>query len=348
MDNLDRINLLRFTKYDSIGYIFDRDFMEQIRIEGFDKQEFVVQEKVHGSNTCFVTDGKTVHFGKRSGFIAEGEYFYEHEELLERYTSKIIALYFIVKERFKDMNILTIFGEMCGGNYPHPDVKNNTNVSIIQKGVFYSPNHEFYAFDLYVGDEKSGFYATVDESNVFFERGEFLYAKTLFRGTLDECLKYPNDSISLISDWLGLPPIENNICEGIVIRPVITDYLSNGARILLKSKNEHFLEKKAIKKRVPKWLLKHSYSEQLNNLLFVVEQYVTENRLNNVISKIGHVSMPKELGKLIDLFSEDILEDFLKENSGNFAVLEKNEQKIFSRHLRNISAKMIKEKYFKM
>jgi len=346
MDNVEHTNLLQFTRYDSIGYIFDRDFMAQIRLERFDTQEYVVQEKVHGSNTCFVTDGKTVSFGKRNGFIAEDEYFYEYEELLERYTPKVITLYSIVKEHFKDMEVLTVFGEMFGGNYPHPDVTNNTNVSIIQKGVYYSPDHEFYAFDLYVGNEENGFYASVDESTNFFERGNFFYAKTLFRGTLDECLNYPNNSITLIPDWLGLPPIENNICEGIVIRPVVTNYLSNGARILLKSKNEHFLEKKSIKKRIPKWLVEHSYSEQLTNLLLVVEQYVTENRLHNVESKIGHVSMPKELGKMIDLFSEDILDDFLKENSGNYAAIEKNEQKIFSKHLRDMAAKMIKKVYF--
>ena len=338
--------MVQFKKYTSIENTFDKDFVERIRDEVPDKQEFVVQEKVHGSNTCFITDGETVSFGKRTGFVEAGEKFYDHEKLFERYEQKVIALFSIVKERISGLKTLTIFGEMFGGRYPHPDVKNDSKTVVIQKGVFYCPNHEFYAFDLYVTTENTGRYLAVDEANAFFERGGFFYAKTLFRGTLDQCLKYPNDAPSQLAEWLGLPPLEDNICEGIVIRPVEPTYLSNGARVLLKNKNARFAEKKAIKKRAPKLFVEPSYSEMLNTLLPVVEQYITENRLNNVVSKIGHISVPKDTGKLIGLFSKDILDDFLKEHSGNYAAIEKSEQKILNRHINTLATSMIKKVYF--
>jgi hypothetical protein len=85
----------------------------------------------------------------------------------------------------------------------------------------------------------------------------------------------------------------------------------------------------------------------LNNLLPVVEQYVTENRLNNVVSKIGHISVPKDTGKLIGLFSKDILDDFLKEHSGKYAAVEKSEQKILNRHINTLATSMIKNVYFR-
>jgi Rnl2 family RNA ligase len=334
--------MMTFKKYTSIENTFDKDFMEKIVIEGYDKQEFVVQEKVHGSNTCFVTDGKTVSFGKRTGFVEAGEKFYDYEELLERYTPKIITLFSIVKSEIPDVKTITLFGEMFGGKYPHPNVKNNSKTMVIQKGVFYCPQHEFYAFDLYIATEETGRYLTVDEMNAFFERGDFFYAKTLFRGTLAKCLKYPNDAPSMISQWLGLPPIEDNICEGIVIRPVAPTYLRNGSRVLLKSKNARFAEKKAIKKRAPKLFVEPSYSTMLNDLLLIAEQYVTENRLNNVVSKIGQISIPKETGKLIGLFSKDVLDDFLKEHSGEYASIEKSEQKILNRHINSLTTNLIK------
>jgi Rnl2 family RNA ligase len=243
------------------------------------------------------------------------------------------------------MQTLTVFGEMFGGKYPHPDVKNKAQTMIIQKGVHYCPYHEFYAFDLYVSTSDSGRVLTVDEVNRFFEQGAFFYAKTLFRGTLEACLQFPNDAPSQISWWLGLPPIEDNICEGIVIRPVIPAYLHNGARVLLKSKNARFAEKKAIKKRAPKLFVEPSYSDLLNNLLPVAEQYVTQNRLNNVVSKIGQVSVPKDTGKLIGLFSKDILDDFLKEHSGKYAAIEKSEQKILNRHINALATNLIKKVY---
>jgi Rnl2 family RNA ligase len=339
--------MLQFKKYTSIENTFDKDFVEKVRLEVDAQREFVVQEKVHGSNVCFVTDGQTVNFGKRTGFVETGEKFYDYEKLLERYTSKVIALYSIVKEKFPDIEKLTGYGEMFGGKYPHPDVKNDNKIVVIQKGVFYCPQHEFYAFDLYITTPNSGRYLTVDEANTFFEHGDFFYAKTLFRGNISQCLQYPNDGPSQISAWMKLPPIEDNICEGIVIRPVEPTYLRNGARVLLKNKNARFAEKKAIKKRAPKLFVEPSYSEMLNNLLPIVEQYVTENRLNNVVSKIGHVSVPKDTGKLIGLFSKDILDDFLKEHSGNYAAIEKSEQKILNKHVSTLAMKVIKEVYFK-
>jgi len=338
--------MLPFKKYNSIENTFDKDFVEKIFLEGYDKQEFVVQEKVHGSNVCLVTNGKTVGFGKRTGFMEAGEKFYDYEELLERYIPKAIALYSIVKEVLPDIGTITIFGEMFGGKYPHSDVKNDSKISVIQKGVFYCPAHEFYAFDLYVTNEETGRFLSVDEVNNFFEQGGFFYAKTLFHGTLNECMKYPNLFQSQISNWLGLPPIEGNICEGIVIRPVEPTYLRNGSRVLLKSKNERFAEKKSVKKREPKLFVEPSYSESLNNLLPITEQYVTENRLYNVVSKIGQISVPKDTGKLIGLFSKDILDDLLKEHSGKYASIEKSEQKILNRHVNSLATDLIKKVYF--
>jgi len=141
--------------------------------------------------------------------------------------------------------------------------------------------------------------------------------------------------------------MEDNICEGVVIRPVATTYLSNGARVLLKSKNARFAEKKAVKKRAPKLFVGPSYSESLNNLLEVIEEYVTENRLNNVVSKIGQIAVPKDTGRLIGLFSKDILDDFLKEHSGDYAAIEKSEQKVLNKHIGSLATALIKAVYFK-
>jgi Rnl2 family RNA ligase len=170
----------------------------------------------------------------------------------------------------------------------------------------------------------------------------------LFQGTLDECLEYPNAFQSCIAGWLGLPPVEDNICEGIVIRPVEPTFFRNGSRLLLKSKNAKFAEKKAIKKRQPKPFVEPTYSEALKELLNVTEAYVTENRLNNVISKIGHVSIPRETGKLIGLFSKDTLDDFLKEYGNDYALLEKSEQKIVNTYVNKQAVGLIKKVYMNL
>lgn len=335
--------MAEFKKYSSIENTYDTDFVDRIKAEGYDSLTFVVQEKVHGANCCFVTDGTNVQFAKRTGYVEAGEKFYNYEELLERYKERVLLLYSRIKEKYPDTESALIYGEMFGGKYPHPDVKNNPQVMCIQKGVFYSPVHEFYGFDIYVRGAGNNRYLPINESNALFEACGFLYAKTLFEGTFEACLAYPNAFQSRIAEWLGLPPIEDNICEGVVIRPLEAVYFGNGSRLLLKNKNSKFAEKKSVRKRQPALFIEPTYSNELTDLLTVVEEYVTENRLNNTISKIGEVQFPKDTGRLIGMLSKDVLEDFLKEHSGSYASLEKSEQKILNKHISKLATDLIKK-----
>ena len=289
--------MLEFKKYSSIENSFSREFMEHVVAEMPQDLEYVVQEKVHGANTSFLCDGETVRFAKRTSMLEDGEQFYD-------------------------------YGEMFGGLYPHDGVKARQKVGLIQRGVCYTPDHEFYGFDIYLFTEEGGRFLPVDEVNELFETYSFFYAKTLFRGTLTECLKQPNAFQSKIAEWLGLPAIEDNICEGIVIRPVTPMYLRNGSRVLIKSKNERFAERKSAKRRTKLFVEPVPYSEELKALIVEGETYVTENRLANVVSHIGEVHFPKDFGKVMGLFSKDVLEDFLKEHGNLYAALEKSEQKV--------------------
>ncbi|MDR2802032.1 MAG: hypothetical protein LBB31_02305, partial [Prevotellaceae bacterium] len=263
-----------FKKYTSIENTYDTEFLDKIRSEHLDSLQYVIQEKVHGANCSFVTDGQSVQFAKRTGLIEPGEAFYDYEELLERYRERVIRLFQQIKAKYADTENMLVYGEMFGGKYPHPDVQNVPGVLNIQKGVYYCPTHEFYGFDIFVTGPDSKKYFSVNETNTFFEDAGILYAKTLFQGTLDECLAYPNDFPSHIAGWLGLPPVEGNICEGVVIRPAEPAFLSNGSRILLKNKNSKFAEKKAVKKRQPALFVAPTYSEALNDQLALTEAYV--------------------------------------------------------------------------
>ncbi|MCF0168528.1 MAG: hypothetical protein HUJ93_07830 [Bacteroidales bacterium] len=336
---------MRFRKYNSIENHFDSDFMRRIAAEVPSGTIFVVQEKVHGTNTSFVCDGNEFKFAKRTAFIEDGESFYNHEELVDAYRDKVIQLSKDVMRSYPETIQVTVYGELFGGLYTSNEVKQNRSITQIQKGVCYTPEHEFYGFDIYISSEYSGRYLPVNEVNALFEKHGFFYARTLFEGRLEECLKYPNEFQSKISHWLGLPQIEGNICEGIVIRPLDTMFLANGSRVIIKSKNAKFAEKKSIKKRVKMFSGNIPYSDKLKELICEAECYVTDNRINNVISHIGEISLPKEFGKLIGLYAQDALADFLKEHGGDYAGLEKSEQKNLNRELNNLCVKKIKQYY---
>jgi Rnl2 family RNA ligase len=332
-----------FKKYNSIENSFDEEFVSKVRSQMPRDLQYVVQEKVHGANASFLCDGTKIVFAKRTAVIENGEVFYDYGELVNTYRNNILALAKDVMGQYPGTVQVNIFGELFGGSYPHAEVKQVKNVKLVQKGIYYCPGHDFYGFDIYIQSEDEGHFLPVEETNALFQKHGFLYAKTLFTGSLEECLAHPNAFSTHIPEWLGLPPIEDNICEGIVIRPLVPMYLTTGARVLIKSKNSRFAEKRARKGPRPAVDPTAHYSEEMKNLMAVLATYITEPRLDNVISHIGEVKMPNDFGKLTGLYAKDVFDDFMKENAVSFDELENAEQKALKKELARMSAKQIQK-----
>ena len=87
------------------------------------------------------------------------------------------------------------------------------------------------------------------------------------------------------------------------------------------------------------------YSKELAEMIENLASYVNENRLANVVSHIGEVRMPADLGKLIKEMSYDVVEDFLKEHSALYNVIDKSEIKIFNKELNKMISSLVKKVY---
>jgi len=327
---------MKFIKYPEIENSYRKMFLDAISDHGFEKEEFVVQEKAHGANLSFWYDGQKIESAKRSSFIKDN--FYDYESVAEKYKPYVIKLYDTLKADKYDFSILSVYGELIGGTYPHKEVEKNTSSTRIQKGIYYTPNNEFFAIDISL----DGKLQDIDTFNKYMEKIGFLYAKTLFRGSLQDCLAYPNKFQTKIPEYLGLPEIPDNCCEGIVIKSVLPKFMGNGARLVLKNKNEKWAEKAKQKKRPqkPKLIL----SDEANNLWVNLESYATANRLRNVISKIGEIKKT-DFGKLMAAFSQDVLADFFKDHEHAFKCLEKKEQKHLTRQLNGACSKLIRNDF---
>lgn len=334
--------MLEFKKYNSIENNVNTEFMEKILAEMPSDLKFVVQEKVHGTNTSFLCDGVTLSFAKRTAVLGENEKFYNYPELLAAYSDRVFKLYAAIKRKYEAVSSVVIYGEMFGGFYPHEDVKNEKDLVLIQKGVYYSPAHEFYGFDIYIFTASEGRYLPVNEVNELFDKCGFFYAKTLYEGNLAECLQYPNKFISKIPEWLGLPPLDDNICEGVVIRPLEPQFLRNGKRVIVKNKNARFAEVKPPRKHKVSNFKQAIFSEELNSLFDIVERYVNNNRLNNVLSHEEEAIDKTNLGKVIGFFTKDIYVDFIKDNGEAFNSLKAEEKKIFSKKINLMAVNLIK------
>jgi Rnl2 family RNA ligase len=334
---------MEHVKYSSIENTYREKFIEMIRAEGKDEGEWVVTEKVHGGQLSLYYDGKELKASSRTAFLTPDIDFFNYEKVMEENADKIKEIYNILKKEKEDISFIIVYGELFGGSYPHNDVPKVKGAKRLQKGVLYHPDNLFYAFDIRV----DGKYLSVDEVNRLFEAVGLFYAKSIFRGTMEECLNYSNKFPSKICQWLGLPPIEDNVAEGVVIKPVEPQFLKIGERVILKSKNEKFEERKAKKKRPKKEEVK--ITEAGERFLQELQSMVTENRLQNVLSKREEMPYPvpqNYFGDVMKAFIGDIMEEFNKDFQEEYDQLDNKEQKKISKKLNQEAAKLVRTVLF--
>ena len=213
----------------------------------FKKVDWVVTEKVHGANFCFIVDQWGIKCAKRKEILQPEDDFFGYQILLENLADQIKLIESLAKSKHQFERI-SIYGELCGGEYPHPDVQANPNVQAVQTGIFYSPTIEFYAFDLAVEHLSMRTYLDYQDSLEIFQEANILYAQPLYVGEFSKATDFDIDINSKIPEQLGLPEmrVENKI-EGVVIKPIKTiliDTPKGKIRPILKKKSQAFLEDK--------------------------------------------------------------------------------------------------------
>lgn len=229
--------MIQFKQYPSIGNAADAEWMARVREAVPEGTLFAVQEKVDGANVSFLCDDLDLRMARRTALLEPQERFFDHADILERYSGHVFHLFNLVRLAFPEMTSIAVYGELFGGAYPHPGVPVRRLVKPVQRGIWYAPDYAFYAFDIYVFTDGGGFFLPVIEANSLFSTAGLLYARNLFVGPLDDCLAYPCAFPTGIPAELGLPPLGDNLCEGIVIKPLDPLFLPDGSRVAVKVKN---------------------------------------------------------------------------------------------------------------
>jgi Rnl2 family RNA ligase len=291
--------------------------------------------------------GGELQCGKRTSLLSLNDVFFGFQTILPKYKKKMRNLLEIL-----GVDSVIVYGELFGGSYPHNDVKSNPMTKFVQKPLpAYCPDIEFYAFDIKTPD---GF-LDYDECVKVFEKSEFFYAKVLLRGSLDEMLKFGVEKFTTtIPERLGLPKIQNNFAEGVVIKTVKPQYIKKN-RCIVKKKSMAFCESngtteeqlaKKKKQRELKYKEKdleyQKRSENCKELMILIKGFVTENRLRSVISKIGEIK-EENLSKLIGYLAKDALADFEKEYGLAFSTLIEAERSCVTKRLSDAAGTMIEK-----
>jgi len=299
---------IKHKKYNRIDGVWQEKTMKYYEEQGYGAKdiEWCITEKVHGSNFAYYITATEMKPAKRNSMLSEGENFYQYLRLANKVPHKLTAMWDFLAEKGNDDEkpyYMIVYGELFGGHYPHPDIPADHSVRMIQKGVWYHPDINFYIFDIWLNDRFLDMDMVIDLCQLH----DLFCVEILQRGTLVECLKYPNEFQTTIPERLGLPKIEPNICEGWVLKPVSNIFEENGSRIILKSKNDKFKEVEATP--IKRMKQTKELSEYALETLELILPYINENRLNSVLSKHGEV-FKTDFSTVLSAFKKDIFEDF--------------------------------------
>jgi len=176
---------------------------------------WVATEKVHGAQLVVAVAGGSVRFGKRKAWLADDDPFFGWQlvraELAEvaRAAAATVAAPLVV-----------LYGELFGGGYPHPVVAPVAGLQPVQTGVWYAPDLRWAAFDLLVatGDDDPGERLAFSELRQVAAEAGLLVPPAVRAGRRTEVEGAPERFPTLVPGLLGLPPIEGNLAEGIVLR----------------------------------------------------------------------------------------------------------------------------------
>ena len=329
-----------FTKYVHIENLHQCDkLLDKIRLAHFDNPEikYGCFRKIDGSNVQLEID-QDGHFkaGSRNQELdLQKEDFNGLRHVLERdkLEVKIRAMkhgYSVTQGIDEDKFSFIVFGELYGGLYRHPDVQRDKDAQRIQGRIDYSPSNHWIAFDavavLQDGTEK---WLDLDLLSKLCSENAVDYQIEDFSGTLDECLAFSPVFIDDTGHRLfGLPIIENNFAEGVVIKPYV--YLEVGAlhqRVIIKNKNPRYKERikatKAATKAAGANLLPLE-AEWLGKLC----EFMNDSRAMSAKSKLGSNA---EFGEIMQEATRDAISEFKETYGDEFERLQReNDPKDFS------------------
>ncbi len=307
-----------FKKFNSIENSYQKKWMDKLRSLldhpplqhvaaqlPLDAQTWVATEKIHGANFSFWIDRSTIKYGKRTGYLSEDESFYDYSgprNELDPIFRKMFNEYIAIDSAIER---IVIYGELYGGN--------------IQCQIKYGPIR-FIAFDMVLEyPDRRRFLSKTDLATAARQYG-FPVVKILEKGTMEELLCI--DVETLTTSYSDTDP--NQIAEGIVIQPNEPRYLHNGKRAIIKKKSAKFAEKMGLKapKPTPSPSTGATLDPEARKYVDDVSQYMTENRLVNLMTKIGPQPNTKH-AYVVGMFMQDILKDYAAENESDHGFTKK-------------------------
>ena len=246
-------NMKKFVKYRSITNTSNEESLNYFIERMWTDMECVAFEKIHGANLSFILfNDNSFTFSTRNEEINLKNSFYNFQIIFESLKYKFIKIWEFLRKNRKDIVSIQFIWEIFWGSYPNS--KTNNAIKVQGEKIYYCPQNDWNMFDIVLNTKES----LNNKSNLPFE-DEYIDFKLfkeiyetfdipvppfIWKWSLDSLLKIDIEKLeSQVYKQYNLPKIENNIVEGIVIKPIKNLY-SWSHRIILKYKTKRFSEQK--------------------------------------------------------------------------------------------------------
>jgi Rnl2 family RNA ligase len=270
---------------------------------------WVATHKIDGKNMSVTITRRpgdatpTIQFGRRNGFLGADTSFDGYQAVLPGLADWAAVLGDFPEE----VSSVTIFGELYGGGYPHPDVPAVVPApGLVQRSVFYAPDKRFVAFDVRLDNDR---YLDYPEAAALLDRHHIPRVHTVFSGPYEEVVAWATShrADDVNPAWFGLPHlpvIAGNAGEGWVVRPEREAHNVFSERLLFKVKNPAFDEVAAAPPASAKAKAAAKGKEP------PMSRFVTASRVSNVLGKELPETVTKANFKaLVELVVDDAVKD---------------------------------------
>lgn len=234
-------------------------------------KECYAMEKLHGTSAHI-----TFKQGRINYFAGGGK----HETFVELFDEKDLLARFAGKGIPEDRSV-TVYGESYGGKQQGQSWR-------------YGKEARFAAFEVKIGDS----WLSVPQAEDFAKGLGFDFVPWVKCSTDIEILDEQRDSPSIQASKCGMG--EDIPKEGIVLRPLMEVKTNNGERIIAKHKREEERETKTKREVNAEQLamIREAYQR--------AEEWVTYNRLANILSHIPEPHTIQMTGDIIKIMIEDV------------------------------------------
>ncbi|MFD3328470.1 RNA ligase family protein [Streptomyces sp. NPDC058701] len=254
-------------------------------------RSWVAHEKVHGANFAVVCDAAGAHPAKRRELLGDGglDDFFGVGRIWPALAVAATHCARILRERCgaeaSASAVVTVYGELAGGRYPHPDVPPAPGAEPVQTGVWYSPDLLWLPFDATVATAGGPYWVSDRTLRAAAAAAGLRCAPLVAEGPLARLQELPAVFPTLLPRLLGLPSLPDNLAEGLVLKPAGESL--GPARPMAKFKQPAFAEDERFDGSrpyrapaggaagVPGWLLAHGTG------------LLTPARAASAVSKLG-------------------------------------------------------------